>query len=78
MGGNDDSLQRVACLRKLSNKPLVMGFGITRGEQVIDFWTAGSNGVIVGSHSSLLVEQKLDDLGVAPKEIGEFVRRVRS
>lgn len=74
----DDSLHRVARLRALSEKPLVVGFGINRKDQVTDFWNAGANGVIVGSHFSLLVEQNLDDLLVARKEIEDFVRTVRT
>lgn len=74
----DDSVHRVARLRKLSDKPLVVGFGINRKEQVADFWNAGADGVIVGSHFSLLVERNLDDLGTAREEIEEFVRTARS
>jgi tryptophan synthase alpha chain len=74
----DDSLQRVARLRELSDKPLVVGFGISRKDQVTDFWNAGANGVIVGSHFSLLVEQHLNDPSVARKEIDKFVRTARS
>lgn len=74
----DNSLHRVALLRELSEKPLVVGFGINRKDQVAGFWNVGANGVIVGSHFSLIVEQNLDDLLVARKEIEEFVRTVRS
>lgn len=72
----DDSLHRLARLRRLSDKPLVVGFGISRKQQVHDFWQAGANGVIVGSHFSLVIERNLDDLNVARKEIEEFVRGV--
>ena len=74
----DGSVHRVTRLRKLSEKPLVVGFGISRKEQVAYFWNAGANGVIVGSHFSLLIEQNLDDLDVARQEIEDFVRTVRS
>ncbi|WP_190812830.1 tryptophan synthase subunit alpha [Saccharopolyspora pogona] len=74
----DDAVHRVARLRELSDKPLVVGFGISRKEHVADFWNAGADGVIVGSYFSLLVERNLDDLGVARKEIDEFVRAARS
>jgi tryptophan synthase alpha chain len=74
----DDSVHRVARLRTLSDKPLVVGFGISRKEHVTDFWNAGANGVIIGSHFSLLIEQNLHDPGVARKEIEEFVRTVKS
>jgi tryptophan synthase alpha chain len=74
----EDSVHRVALLRRLSDKPLVVGFGISSKEQVTDFWNAGADGVIVGSHFSLVVERNLDDLGVARKEIEEFVRTATS
>ncbi|MBC6449118.1 tryptophan synthase subunit alpha [Actinokineospora xionganensis] len=73
----DDAVSRVGRLRDLSEKPLVVGFGIGRRDQVTDFWDAGANGVIVGSHFSLLVEENLADLAVARAKIDDFVRSVR-
>ncbi|HCU51594.1 MAG TPA: tryptophan synthase subunit alpha [Micromonosporaceae bacterium] len=74
----DDSVRRLGLLRELSEKPLVVGFGISRKDQVVDFWEAGADGVIVGSHFSLLVERNLADLAVACQEIEGFVRAVKN
>ncbi|MEV0674980.1 tryptophan synthase subunit alpha [Actinosynnema sp. NPDC050436] len=74
----DDSAQRIRSLRGLTDKPMVVGFGVSTRSQVVDFWDAGADGVIVGSHFSLLVERNLDDLGVARKEIEDFVRALRT
>ena len=74
----DDAVRRVGRLRDLSKKPLVVGFGISRKDQVEDFWDAGADGVIVGSHFTLLVERNVDDLARARREIEDFVRSVKN
>jgi tryptophan synthase alpha chain len=74
----DNSVERVKSLRALTGKPIVVGFGVSTRSQVVDFWNAGADGVIVGSHFSLLVERNLDDLDVARKEIEDFVRALRA
>ncbi|RKT53780.1 tryptophan synthase subunit alpha [Saccharothrix australiensis] len=73
----DNSVQRIRMLRALTDKPIVVGFGVSTPAQVADFWDAGADGVIVGSHFSLLVERNLGDVSVARKEIEDFVRALR-
>ncbi|GLZ30976.1 tryptophan synthase subunit alpha [Lentzea sp. NBRC 105346] len=74
----DNSVQRIEMLRSLTDKPIVVGFGVSKHSQVVDFWNAGADGVIVGSHFSLLVERNLDDVSLARKEIEGFVRGLRT
>jgi tryptophan synthase alpha chain len=74
----EDAVRRVGRLRRLSNKPLVVGFGISRKDQALEFWHAGANGIIVGSYFSLLVEENIENLAIARSKIQSFVSEVRN
>ncbi len=53
---------------------MIVGFGISKPEQVKQIWSAGADGAIVGSYFSQVIEKNLEDLNLAKKIIQEFVR----
>jgi tryptophan synthase alpha chain len=71
------ALNRIPALRRLSNKPAVIGFGISKPEQVLAFWKSGANGVIVGSHFISLIEHNLNNLDFVENTIQSFIQQIR-
>ncbi len=49
--------QRLSTLRNVSDKPLVVGFGIHRASQMSALYEAGANGIIVGSAFTKLIAE---------------------
>lgn len=74
---DEDALPRIARLRRLSTQPIVVGFGISKVDQVRAFWRSGANGVIVGSLFSLCIERHLADIPAVKFFIRDFIDRVR-
>ena len=72
------TIERVKHLRQLSNKPMVVGFGISTPEHVHAMWQAGANGAIVGSKFSSIIEANLNDLKQAEQQITEFTKKVKA
>lgn len=72
------TIERVKHLRQLSDKPMVVGFGISAPDHVHAMWQAGANGAIVGSKFSLIIEANLNDLKKAQQEIADFTRKVKA
>ena len=70
------TLERVAHVRRLSDCPIVVGFGISHPDHVRRIWDAGANGAIVGSHFTNLIEQNLEKPGQARIQISEFIQQV--
>lgn len=71
------ALERVLMLRRLSEKPIVVGFGISKIDHVRDFWNSGADGVIVGSLFSLCIERNLNNINTVRKFVGNFVSRLQ-
>jgi len=71
------ALNRIPSLRKISAKPAVIGFGISKPDQVAAFWESGANGVIVGSHFSSLIEHNLNSLGIVESAIRCFIQEIQ-
>ncbi|MDA7742407.1 tryptophan synthase subunit alpha [Francisellaceae bacterium] len=71
------TLSRVKALREATAKPMVVGFGISKPEHARMVWDAGSEGVIVGSYFTSLIEDNLNDLGKAKEAIVDFVKEVK-
>jgi tryptophan synthase alpha chain len=71
-----NALNRIPALRRLSDKPAVIGFGISKPEQVVAFWKSGANGVIVGSHFISLIEHNLNNLGFVENTIRSFIQNI--
>lgn len=72
------TVARVAQLRQLSDRPMVVGFGISKPEQVQDIWQAGANGAIVGSRFTQIIEQNLGEPEAAKQEIQQFIQQVKA
>jgi len=72
-----DSTERIERLSQASSQPIVVGFGISKVEQVRSFWHSGAQGVIVGSLFSLSIENHLSDLARVESFIREFIGQVR-
>jgi len=71
------TLERVQHLRKLNNKPMVVGFGISQPEHVQVIHQAGAHGAIVGSKFSQVIEENLQDLAQAEQWISQFIRDIK-
>ncbi len=48
---------RIQVLKKLSNCPLVVGFGISHPDQVADVFNFGANGAIIASHITKFIAE---------------------
>lgn len=70
--------ERIALLSQSTDAPIVVGFGISKVEQVHDFWRSGAHGVIVGSLFSMCIEKHLQDLAAARIIVREFIADVQS
>ncbi len=71
------ALNRIPSLRRVSDKPAVIGFGISKPDQVVAFWKSGANGVIVGSHFSSLIEHNLNNLDIVESTIRSFIQAIQ-
>jgi len=72
------AVERIERLSQSSPQPIVVGFGISKVEQVHDFWRSGARGVIVGSLFSLCIEHNLNELGKARTLVRDFILRVQT
>ncbi|HEX6705272.1 MAG TPA: tryptophan synthase subunit alpha [Albitalea sp.] len=72
-----DTLARVhrlgACQR-----PLVVGFGISKVSHVRELWKAGAHGVIIGSLFSLKIEKNPHDCAPAVEFIRNFISQIQA
>lgn len=64
---------RIAELRTVSDKPMVLGFGLSTPEQVRTVWRAGANGAIVASRFAQWIAE---DAQVAKARILSFVQEL--
>jgi len=72
-----ETILRVQHLRKLDpSARMMVGFGISKPEQVKIIWEAGANGAIVGSYFSNLIEKNLGDLNKAQNLIKKFIEEL--
>ena len=72
-----DALKRIEHLRQASTYPLVVGFGISKIDQVRDFWNYGANGVIIGSLFSLCIEKNLQNIPAVHTFIDDFITKIQ-
>ncbi len=72
------TIERIKHLRQLTDKPMVVGFGISAPEHVHAIWQAGANGAIVGSKFSSMIEANLNDLTPAQQQIVAFTKKVKN
>jgi tryptophan synthase alpha chain len=71
------TIDRVKHIRRTTEKPLVVGFGISDPAHVHAIWNAGANAAIVGSKFSSLIETNLTDLAKAKDAIVAFTKAVK-
>jgi tryptophan synthase alpha chain len=67
----------VGKLKKLTNIPVCVGFGISKPEHAAMIAAAGADGVIIGSKIVSLIEDNLDDKKKCLSEISAFISKVR-
>jgi tryptophan synthase alpha chain len=66
---------RLSILRKISDKPVAVGFGVSTPEQAREV-AAVADGVIIGSAIVRLIEQHLDDPDL-PRVVEGFVKQLK-
>lgn len=71
-----ETIERVQHLRTLTNKPMIVGFGISKPEHVQCIWEAGADGAIVGSYFTSIIEANLSEPSKAKTLISEFIKEV--
>ncbi|MCC7290843.1 MAG: tryptophan synthase subunit alpha [Phycisphaerales bacterium] len=65
-------------LRRLSPRPFVVGFGVSRPEHAVEILRLGADGVIVGSALIRMIERHGEDHAAAMRDIRAFVGAVKS
>ena len=65
-------------LKKLTQVPVCVGFGISKPEHAEAVAQAGADGVIIGSKIVELIERNLSDKGKMLAEISVFIGQIRS
>ncbi len=65
-------------LKKITDVPVCVGFGISSPDHAAEVAKAGADGVIIGSKIVGLIEQNLNDKDKCISEISDFIRNVRS
>ncbi len=68
----------VARLKKLTDVPVCVGFGVSKPEHAAAIAAAGADGVIIGSKVVSLIEANLDDKQKMLAEISTFLTEVKS
>jgi tryptophan synthase alpha chain len=66
----------VARLKKLTDVPICVGFGISKPEHAVAVASAGADGVIIGSKIVSLIEANLDNKNDAVTAISQFVASI--
>lgn len=74
----DETINRVKALRNLTEKPMIVGFGISKPEHVKAICQAGADAAIVGSFFSSIIEKNLDDPKRARLEVSDFIYKVNA
>lgn len=64
-------------LKKLTNVPVCVGFGISKPEHAAAVAKAGADGVIIGSKIVSLIEKNLGNIESMKSEIGDFLSNVK-
>ncbi len=65
----DSTVDRVRQLRSMSDRPLVVGFGISQPDQAAGLFRCGAHGVIIGSALIRGVERHVDDIDMARENL---------
>ena len=76
LSGTVDGL--ISNLKKLTNVPVCVGFGISKAEHAATVAKAGADGVIIGSKIVGLIENNLNDKEKMLADISAFLTEVKS
>ena len=76
LSGTVDGL--ISNLKKLTNVPVCVGFGISKAEHAATVAQAGADGVIIGSKIVGLIENNLNDKEKILSDISTFLTEVKS
>ena len=68
----------VARLKKLTDVPICVGFGVSTPQHAKEIASAGADGVIIGSKIVKMVEDNLTDKQKMQSEIADFITEVKS
>jgi tryptophan synthase alpha chain len=68
----------ISKLKKLTDVPICVGFGISKAEHAATIAQAGADGVIIGSKLVELIEHNLDNRQKMLAEISAFLTEVKS
>lgn len=66
----------IARLKKHTDKPICVGFGISTPKHAKEVAQAGADGVIIGSRIVKFIEENLNDIKAIKKEIRSFIQNV--
>ena len=72
-----DALRLIRDVKAMSNIPVMVGFGISKGEQAEAFVSAGADGVVVGSAYTRIYSRKLRDPFETLDDIGKLAREIK-
>lgn len=81
--GSRDSLSDavqglVSKLKKLTNVPICVGFGISKPEHAATVAAAGADGVIIGSRIVKIIEENLANKGKMISQVADFINQVKT
>ena len=65
-------------LKKLTNVPVCVGFGISKPEHAAMVAAAGADGVIIGSRIVQIIEENLGDKNKAIVQVAAFIKKVKA
>lgn len=68
----------VARLKKLTDVPICVGFGVSTPQHAKEIAEAGADGVIIGSKIVKMIEDNLDDKQKMQAEIADFITQVKA
>lgn len=68
----------IANLKKLTDKPVCVGFGISSAEHAVQVALAGADGVIIGSRVVKFIEDNLNRPEMMKQQIADFIRQVKT
>ena len=75
---SDTTEELIGKLKKLTDVPVCVGFGISKPEHAAAVASAGADGVIIGSKIVSLIEENLGDKNKIPTEVSGFIRQVKA
>jgi len=81
--GSRDSLSNtvgdlVSKLKKLTNVPVCVGFGISKPEHAAEVAKAGADGVIIGSRIVRIIEENLGNKENMISQVADFIKKVKN